>query len=105
MIRAGVDIVTVSEILGHSDIKMTMRYCHSEGASKRDAIERVSRIYFKTTPVAECPLAGGRAGFPAPVQARPGRPSLSRGRSTNSTNTHQPFFGAFSYFGTPSAHA
>ncbi|MBE3065309.1 MAG: site-specific integrase, partial [Spirochaetes bacterium] len=35
MIKDGVDIVTVSELLGHSDIKMTMRYCHSDGQSKR----------------------------------------------------------------------
>jgi integrase len=57
MIRAGVDIVTVSEILGHSDIKMTMIYCHSEGQSKREAIEKVSRIYFKSTPAVDAPAA------------------------------------------------
>jgi integrase len=55
MIRAGVDIVTVSEILGHSDIKMTMIYCHSDGQSKREAIERVSRIYFQAPKVADAP--------------------------------------------------
>ena len=60
MIRAGVDIVTVSEILGHSDIKMTMRYCHSEGASKRDAIEKVSRVYFKSAPAVDAPAAAAQ---------------------------------------------
>jgi len=57
MIRAGVDIVTVSEILGHSDIKMTMIYCHSDGQSKREAVERVSRIYFQAPKVADAPAA------------------------------------------------
>jgi integrase len=64
MIKAGVDIVTVSEILGHSDIKVTMRYCHSDGTSKRDAIEKVSRIYFQTAPVAYAPQVGGREASP-----------------------------------------
>ena len=63
MIRAGVDIVTVSEIAGHSDIKMTMIYCHSDGQSKREAIEKVSGIYFKTPQVADAPAAVTR---PAP---------------------------------------
>jgi len=57
MIRAGVDIVTVSEILGHSDIKMTMIYCHSDGQSKREAVEKVSRIYFKSAPAVDAPAA------------------------------------------------
>jgi len=45
MIRAGVDIVTVKELLGHANIQMTMRYCHSSAESKRQAVARVSRIY------------------------------------------------------------
>jgi len=65
MIRAGVDIVTVSEILGHSDIKMTMIYCHSDGQSKREAIERVSRIYFQPPKVADAPAAVAQ---PAPLR-------------------------------------
>ena len=53
MIKAGVDIVTVSEIVGHSDIKMTARYCHSDGSSKREAVEKVSTIYFKDSQVVD----------------------------------------------------
>lgn len=45
MIRAGVDIVTVCELLGHADIKTTMIYCHSSAETKREAVARVSRIY------------------------------------------------------------
>ncbi len=39
MVTAGIDLVTVSEILGHSDIKMTMRYAHPTPENKRRAVE------------------------------------------------------------------
>ena len=45
MIDAGVDVVTVCEILGHSDLKTTLRYCHSSQEKKRQAIEKLSRVY------------------------------------------------------------
>ena len=45
MIEAGVDVVTVSEILGHSDLKITLRYCHSSTKTKREAVAALSRIY------------------------------------------------------------
>ncbi len=48
MIAAGVDVVTVSEILGHSDLKTTLRYCHSSTKTKREAVEKLSRIYLPT---------------------------------------------------------
>ena len=38
MVR-GIDIVTVSELLGHSTIKMTMRYSHPFPDHKRYAVE------------------------------------------------------------------
>jgi integrase len=69
MIRAGVDIVTVSEILGHSDIKMTMIYCHSDGQSKREAVERVSRIYFQAPKVADAPAAAAVQPEPKHAEA------------------------------------
>jgi len=34
------DLVTASKILGHSDVKMTMRYIHPTDADKREAIEK-----------------------------------------------------------------
>jgi integrase len=38
MIAAGVDIVTVSKILGHSTITMTLRYCHSTPENLQRAV-------------------------------------------------------------------
>ena len=41
LIRAGVDIATVSELLGHSNISTTSIYLHSDATSKRAAVERL----------------------------------------------------------------
>jgi integrase len=40
--RDGVDIVTVKELLGHSNISTTMRYAHSNDDAKRRAVERLT---------------------------------------------------------------
>lgn len=45
MIRAGVDLVTVTELIGHADVKTTMIYCHSSADTKREAVEKLSGIY------------------------------------------------------------
>ncbi len=39
--RDGVDIVTVKELLGHSNISTTMRYAHSNDDAKRRAVNRL----------------------------------------------------------------
>jgi len=44
LVESGVDIVTVSELLGHSTIKMTMRYSHPTPAHKRRAVESLVKI-------------------------------------------------------------
>ena len=36
---SGIDLVTVKEILGHSDIAMTVRYSHASDERKIAAIE------------------------------------------------------------------
>ena len=45
MITGGVDLVTVSQILGHSDIKMTMRYAHPTPENKRRAVDVLASIF------------------------------------------------------------
>ena len=42
MIERGADIVTVSRILGHSDIKMTLKYCHPSDDSRLKAVDLLS---------------------------------------------------------------
>jgi len=39
--RCGVDIVTVKDLLGHSNISTTLRYAHSNDDAKRRAVERL----------------------------------------------------------------
>ena len=39
MVREGVDLVTVSKILGHSSIQMTMRYAHPSPENLKRAVE------------------------------------------------------------------
>ncbi|HEX3033610.1 MAG TPA: integrase, partial [Thermodesulfobacteriota bacterium] len=41
LIMAGVDLVTVKELLGHKDINMTMRYSHPTPDHKREAVSRL----------------------------------------------------------------
>lgn len=48
MIRDGVDLITVTELIGHSDVKTTMIYCHSSSETKREAVEKMSEIYLPT---------------------------------------------------------
>lgn len=39
--RNGVDIVTVKDLLGHSNISTTLRYAHSNDDAKRRAVSRL----------------------------------------------------------------
>jgi len=38
-------LVTVSKILGHSDIKMTMKYAHPTPENKRNAVNVLASIF------------------------------------------------------------
>ncbi len=44
MVEAGVDLVTVSKVLGHASIQTTMRYCHPTPENMRRAVERLGEI-------------------------------------------------------------
>lgn len=48
MIEAGVDLVTVSKILGHASIQMTMRYAHPTPENMRLAISKLGEILGST---------------------------------------------------------
>lgn len=44
-VELGVDIRTLSELLGHADVSITLnRYCHSTLDSKKDAIEKMGKL-------------------------------------------------------------
>jgi len=55
MIQAGVDLVTVSRILGHSTIQMTMRYVHSTTEIMRAAVDKLAKIYERTRQKVDSP--------------------------------------------------
>jgi integrase len=44
LVADGVDIVTVKELLGHADIKTTMRYAHSNDDAKRRAVQKLETV-------------------------------------------------------------
>jgi len=56
MIEAGVDIATVSKILGHSSIIMTMRYAHPGEKTMRAATEKLAQIYEQTRQKVDSPI-------------------------------------------------
>jgi len=41
LVMAGVDLTTVKELLGHKDIKMTLRYAHLAAAHKVEALKKL----------------------------------------------------------------
>jgi len=42
LVERGVDLITVKELLGHSTVKITERYTHSDRDRKREAVESLS---------------------------------------------------------------
>lgn len=44
MVRNGIDLVTVKELLGHSRIDVTMRYCQSNSALKAKAVDVMCKL-------------------------------------------------------------
>jgi excisionase family DNA binding protein len=58
MVEAGVDLVTVSKILGHSSIQMTMRYAHPTPENMRRAVEVLARICPRRVPAEKGAFGG-----------------------------------------------
>ncbi|NQT80280.1 MAG: site-specific integrase [Candidatus Aminicenantes bacterium] len=57
MVEAGIDIVTVSRILGHSDIKITAeRYCHPTNETMRRAVDSLGEIFKKSKNIVDVGL-------------------------------------------------
>ena len=46
LVMAGVDISSVSELLGHTSIKMTQRYAHLSPAHLRKAVDIFENVTF-----------------------------------------------------------
>ena len=44
LVLGGVDLVTVKELMGHADIKMTMRYAHPTPEAKRKAVALLAKL-------------------------------------------------------------
>jgi len=47
LVMAGIDLTSVKELLGHKDIKMTLRYAHLAPGHKRKAVQVLDRIMGK----------------------------------------------------------
>jgi integrase len=43
LVMAGIDLTTVTELLGHKDIKMTLRYAHLAPSHKVKAVDILDR--------------------------------------------------------------
>jgi len=48
MIESGIDLVTVSKILGHASIQMTMRYVHPTPENMKMAVDTLGEIFEKS---------------------------------------------------------
>jgi len=59
LIRNGVDVRTVQELLGHADLQTTAKYLHSDTRTKQSAVGKLNGLLGSPSePVAEA-MAGG----------------------------------------------
>lgn len=57
LVMNGVDLMTIKELLGHKDIKMTMRYAHLSPDHKRLAVQKLESVYKAARKIIELPVA------------------------------------------------
>lgn len=57
LVMAGVDLVAVKELLGHKDIKMTLRYAHLAPAHKRKAVNVLDALLNQPSTAHDLPTA------------------------------------------------
>jgi Phage integrase family len=50
LVMAGVDLRTVQELMGHKDIKMTLRYAHLSPDHTRQAMETLEQRFSAKSP-------------------------------------------------------
>jgi hypothetical protein len=76
----GVDIRTVQEVLGHPDIRITLRYSHVSPAHLLDTIEKLAEERTGTaTGTSETSAKTGEAEAPAERRTRERKPRLPAG--------------------------
>ena len=51
LIRNGVDVGTVQELLGHADLQTTAKYLHSDTRTKRAAVGKLAGLFGDGEPV------------------------------------------------------
>lgn len=45
MRQGGIYLITTADILGHADIKMTMRYAHPTSENMKSAVDKLGKIF------------------------------------------------------------
>ena len=65
MIEGGIDLVTVSKILGHSSIQMTMRYAHPTPENMQKAVDRLQEFFTELPPSRNKAITGRIKGLNA----------------------------------------
>jgi len=73
LVAAGVDIVTVQQLLGHSTVTVTMRYTHTNLDSKRNAIAKLEGFSDNlVTPYTKMQQQGSKVSPKAPLSVAVG---------------------------------